>query len=417
MSLARLTLALAGAVCLSWTVAAPAQEWTRFRGPNGTGVVAGDIPAQWSEQDIKWKVKLPAAGHSSPVLWGDKIFLTGADNDMTAQRTIFCVSAKDGQVVWAKDYPSHLHKRHKLNSFASATPTVDEERVYFVWSTPEEYTVIATDHAGNEVWKQNLGPYVSQHSCGTSPIIYQDLLVLGGDQDAAGDGKSFAIALDRKTGEQRWKLDRESRMVAYSTPCVHKTDDGRDELVFNSTHHGMTAVDPLTGQVNWEIRGILDKRSVSSPIVLANGLITASCGSGGGGNYIVTIQPGKAGEADSGKQVYKVDKQAPYVPTPVSKGDRLFLWADNGIVSSININDGTIVWQQRVGGTFYCSPIIIGDKLLGVSADGDVVILSTKDDFEQLGKNPLGDVCHSSPAFAGGRLYVRTYSHLVSVGK
>ncbi len=161
----------------SWeSSVASAQEWTRFRGPNGTGVSeAKGIPTSWKESDYNWKATLPAGGHSSPVIWQDLIFLTGADDEAN-RRSVFAVSTTTGQILWTRDYPLQVHKRHKLNSFASPTCAVDAERVYASWTTPAEYTVKAFTHDGREVWSRDLGAFVSQHSGGVSPVIFEDLL-------------------------------------------------------------------------------------------------------------------------------------------------------------------------------------------------------------------------------------------------
>ncbi len=403
------------------------QEWSRFRGPNGQGVgEASNIPAQWTDANYTWKTRLPAAGHSSPVLWGDKIFLTCADDDETARRMVVCVDAKTGQVLWNRKYESAFHRKHKFNSFASATAAADEDHVYITWSTPEEYTLMALDHAGNEIWRRNLGPFVSQHSCGISPIVYQDLVILGNDQDDADQvdpnqrGKSFLLAVDRKTGKDRWMTERVSDIVAYSTPCVYQPRGGEPQLIFNSKSHGVTSIDPSNGSVNWEIAGskdapLLDKRSVSSPVLVA-GMITASCGSGGGGNSLVLVQPGNVSEPP--KTMHRIDQKdgAPYVPTPIAKGDLLFLWNDKGIVSCVDAPSGKVLWIKRVGGNYFGSPVLIDDRIYCVSTDGDVVVIKAAGEYEELATNSLGEMCHSTPAVANGAMYIRTYNHLICVG-
>jgi outer membrane protein assembly factor BamB len=363
------------------------------------------------------------------VLWGDKIFLTCADDGKTAERQVVCLSAADGRILWARKYSSKLHRKHELNSFASATPAVDEERVYVTWSTPEEYSLLALDHAGNEVWRSNLGPFVSQHSCGTSPVVFEDLVIIGNDQDAQDKvdlsqiGKSYLVALDRKTGSVRWKTPRRSDLVAYTTPCLYQPKGSEPQLIFNSKAHGMTSIDPRTGKVNWEISEVgtsplLSMRSVSSP-VLAGEVITATCGQGAGGNYLVAVRPPDAKTAEP-QRVYRVEQKegAPYVPTPIARGNLLFLWGDGGIVSCIDARSGKMQWGggKRVGGNFYGSPVCVNDKLYCVSAKGQVVVLAASAKYQLLARNDLGDLCHSTPAVAGGRMYVRTYQHLFSVG-
>ena len=385
-----------------------AQEWTRFRGPNGTGLSdAKTIPATWTDKDYRWQVDLPGIGHASPVIWGDKIFLLSADGE-NATRIVLCLDAADGHTLWSRSYPSTAHTKHQLNSFASATPAVDAEQVYVAWSTPEEYTFVAFDHAGNEKWKLNLGPFISQHSCGTSPIVYEDLVILGNDQD----GDSSLIAVERLTGSIRWKAPRKKAVVAYSTPCVYTPAGGKPELIFNSEAHGISSTDPATGNSNWELE-VFTMRSVSSPIIAA-GLIFGSCGSGGGGNYVVGIKPGGPGVAP--EIAYKVTKSAPYVPTPVAKGDLLFLWSDQGIVTCIDAATGNQHWQQRVGGKYFGSPVCVDDRLYCMSAEGEVVVLAASPEYELLGRQSLGDPSHSTPAVSGGVMYLRTFTKLFAIG-
>ncbi len=403
-------------VVLAMNSLAAAQDWTRFRGPNGSGLSdAKSIPVSWTDKDYHWKVKLPAAGHSSPVLWGDKIFLSGAD-DASAERVIFAVSAKDGKVLWTQKYASTFHKRHKLNSFASPTAACDADVAIFSWSAPEAYTLLATTHDGKEKWKKNLGPYVSQHSAGVSPIIYQDLVILTNCQDNDGGGQSSVVAVNRLTGDSVWELPRKSVHVPYSTPCIRKNSEGRDELILNESSQGITAVEPLTGKVVWNVPDLIDKRSVSSPVITAGGLITISCGSGGGGNFLVAVHPKDKTDSMAGAVAFKVDKVGPYVPTPVAKGNRLYLMGDGGVATCVNVKTGEQVWQKRVGGTYYGSLICVGDKLYCTAADGEVVVLAASDTYELLARNPLGEISHSTPAVSGGRLYLRTVDHLMCLG-
>ncbi|HVX10671.1 MAG TPA: PQQ-binding-like beta-propeller repeat protein [Pirellulales bacterium] len=406
-------LSLAASLVLAAVTVAPAQEWSRFRGPNGTGVSEANIPAEWSDDELNWRVELPGIGHSSPVLWGDKIFLTSAFED-TALRLVLCLRAGDGEIVWQRKYPSSLHSKHKFNSFASSTPCVDAEHVYCCWSTPDEYTLVALDHDGREAWQAKLGPFVSQHSCGVSPVVYGDLVVLGNDQgDENHQGTSSLVAVDRRTGERRWKLDRRTATVAYSTPCVYQPKGDEPELIFNSEAHGITSIDPASGRVNWEI-GVLAKRSVSSPVI-AGGLIFGSCGSGGGGNYVVAVRP-PHDKGSSPEIAYKVTTSAPYVPTPVALGDLIFLWSDNGIVTCLRAATGESVWQKRVGGNYHGSPVCVGGRLYCLREDGEVTVVAASDHYELLGRNQLGEETRSTPAVAGGRMYLRSCSHLVSVG-
>lgn len=429
MSNRRFSLVVACWLSLAALVAAsPAQEWTRFRGPNGSGISeAKGIPSQFSERGYNWKTELPLGGHSSPVLWGDKVFLTCADDAKSAQRMVVCLDAANGKILWSKEYDSSFHRKHLLNSFASSTPAADEKHVYVTWSTPQEVTLLALTHDGEEAWRRSLGPYVSQHSTGVSPIVYKDLVILGNDQDevdkedASQRGKSFLLAVHRDTGATQWQVDRKSVLVAYSTPCIYQPEGGPPEMIFNSQAHGVTSLNPLDGSLNWEIDAadggpLLSMRSVSSP-VLCDGLITASCGSGGGGNYLVAVRPGERG-GKSPEFVYKVLQRdaAPYVPTPIYKDGLLFMVGDGGFAACFDAETGDKQWYERLGGNFYSSPVCIDGRLFCVNTDGEVVVLAAGDEFKLLGKSALGETCHSTPAVAGGKLYLRTYKHLISVG-
>jgi len=392
-------------VCCFSSAPARAQEWTRFRGPNGTGLAPSDkIPTEWTASDYAWKLELPGVGHSSPVLWGDKLFLTSADEE-SAERIVLCIDALAGKILWQKRYPSTAHPKHLRNSFASASPAVDAHHVYVAWTAPSEYTLLALDHQGKEAWRRDLGPFDSQHSGGTSPIVYEDLVILGNDQD----GVSFLAAVNASDGQDRWRTERRSAVVAYSTPCVYQPTGGKPELIFNSQAHGISAIDPVTGKTDWELE-VFDKRSVSSPIV-AGGLIFGSCGSGGGGGGVMAVKPGP-----EPKLAYKVTDAAPYVPTLIAKGPLLFLWSDKGIVSCLRAATGEAVWRERVGGNYSGSPIIAGEHLYCIADDGTVVVLDASENYRLVARNALGEDSRSTPAVVGDRMYLRTFSHLFCLG-
>lgn len=410
---ARCCLALVATVCLAivglatgcLATVAQGQEWTRFRGPNGSGISpTTTVPTQWTESDYNWRVSLPGVAHSSPVVWGDKVFVTSAKDD-TAERFVLCLSAADGRVLWKRNYPSSAHPKHLRNSFASSTPAVDQDHVYVSWTTPEDYALLAFDHDGREAWHISLGPFVSQHSGGTSPIVYRDMVVLGNDQD----GTSFLTAVGCRDGKTVWRAERRSAVVAYSTPCVLEQDKRPAELIFNSEAHGISSIDPYTGHTNWELP-VFDKRSVSSPIIAA-GLVFGTCGSGGGGGWVAAVKPGL-----EPKLAYKLTDAAPYVPTLLAKGELLFMWSDKGVVSCMRAASGEKIWRERVGGNYSGSPVCAGNHLYCIAEDGTVVVLAASEKYELVSRNPLGEDSRSTPAISGGRMYLRTYSHLVSIG-
>ncbi|MEX0939424.1 MAG: PQQ-binding-like beta-propeller repeat protein [Pirellulales bacterium] len=407
----RLCLLLLLAIAAALSNSAHAQEWTRFRGPNGAGQSdSAGIPTEFSATDNTWRIELPGIGHSSPVLWGEKLFLTSGD-PAGGDQYVMCIDAITGRNIWTRTVPSEPHHLHERNSFASGTPAVDDQRLYLAWATPDSYKLMAMSHEGEEVWQRDLGPFVSQHGFGTSPIVYGEMLIISNDQREGGE--SFLLAVDRKTGETRWKTPRPSREAAYSTPCVRTTPDGSEELIFNSGAAGIAGVDPATGAINWNIE-VFEMRSVSSP-VLAGDLIFGSCGSGAGGNYVVAVRPGdKSGTA--AKIAYRVAESAPYVPTSVVAGERAFLWWDKGAVTCIDIADGKVHYKNRVPGGYSGSPVRVGSRIFCINDDGEVIVLAAEPEFKVLARNSLGDYSRATPSIALGRMYLRTYSSLVCIG-
>lgn len=398
------------AVCGLLTNACTGQEWTRFRGPNGSGVSdATSVPSTWSDEDYNWKVELPGTGHSSPVIWGDRIFLMSATED-GQQRSVLCLSTKDGQLLWSQTYDARTHNKHSFNSFASPTPTVDSERVYTLWADPTAYVVTALDHDGNKVWQRDFGPFTGNHGVGTSPIIYEDMLILGKDEDES----SSLIAVDRRTGKDRWAVRRDSAKTSYSTPCLLELAGAAPQLIFCSLAHGVSSIDAKTGKVNWDIP-VFDKRTVSSPVI-AGDLIFGSCGSGAGGNFVVAVKAANPMSSDKPQELYRVDKSAPYVPTTLVYNDMAFLWSDGGVVTCIDVADGDVVWRKRVGGKFFGSPICVNGSLYCISESGDVVVLAANQTYKELARVPLDEECRSTPAVADGVMYLRTLSHLYSLG-
>lgn len=387
-----------------------AQEWTRFRGPNGTGIShAQTIPARLDQSSMNWRVELPGSGHSSPVVWGEKVFLTSAGAKEGAI-SVFCLNAKDGAVIWRRDFPHTPHRQHRFNSYASSTPAVDAERVYLAWTAPERYTLLALDHEGKQIWERDLGPYKSQHGGGTSPMLHEEMVVIGNEQD----GKSSILAVDRKTGKTAWETPRKSAAAAYGTPSLYEPKNGRPALIFTSEAHGIYAVDPKSGKVQWEFADAFDKRSVSSPVI-AGDIILGSCGSGGGGNFVTAIHPGD-GVGGQPKLAYHLRKSAPYVPTSVAVGDLVWLWSDGGILTCLHAPTGEVKYQERVGGNFFGSPVWVGGNLLAVSTAGEIVVVEASDRFKVLSRFALDDLCRTTPAISGGRMFIRTESSLVSIG-
>lgn len=390
------------------------QQWTRFRGPNGSGISdAKTVPVDFDEGDFNWKTKLPGAGHSSPVIWGDKIFLTSAD-ESAGKRYLICLATGDGSILWTRDFEFTKHSKHKQNTYATCTPTVDDHHVYAMWQSPQKSNLVALDHDGNFAWEFDLGDFKAGHGSAVSPITFEGMVIVTNDHQ----GKSpFLAALDGKSGELKWKHSRESMRPCYSTPCVYQPEGRAAELVFTHSYQGITSLDPRNGNLNWKILpfGEFQQRACASPIV-AGDLVIGTSGFATAEKNVVAVRPDYSGSEPTVAEIYRISKSTPHVPTPLVYENRMYLWTDRGIVTCVDVSDGKRIWTARADGNYFGSPVCIDGKLYAMDVDGNVVIVATGDEFKLLNRVPLNETSCATPAVAGGVLYLRTLSHLISVG-
>jgi outer membrane protein assembly factor BamB len=403
---------LLGSICLPlFLPRATGEEWSRFRGPNGSGVSTHPVPVKWTEKDFNWRVRLAGVGHSSPVLWGDRIFVTSGD-EKTGERVVQCLRSSDGRERWSRRFVGTHHRKHSDNSFATATPAVDSRHVYLAWASPKDFLVVALDHDGREIWRADLGTYRAGHGFGASPVVHKGLVIVPNDQD----GPSSLVALDATTGKVRWKVPRKGKS-SYTTPCVYRSPGGATELIFTNWEHGITSINPETGKLNWEA-DVFDRGHVETAIgspVVAGDLVLGGCGWLGVRQEVVAIRPSERGEGQRIKEVYRIARSAPLCTTPLVKDDLLFLWSDSGMVTCADVRTGKIHWRERVAGSYYSSPVCAGEHIYNISRSGEVVVLAASKRFEMAGRNPAGEGSHATPAVADGRLYVRTFGHLLSI--
>jgi len=381
----------------------------RFRGENGQGVYKPDVefPLTWTDDDYAWRIDLPGGGHSSPIPWRDRVYVTFADATK-GDTTLMCLALADGRELWRKTFDGERFRQHRYNSYAAASPAADEHHVYLSWVTPEHYRVAALSHDGREVWRADLGPFQSQHGFGASPMVYRDLLVVPNDQL----GPSALIAFDRMSGATRWKLDRPAGRTAYGTPSVFTDHRGKELLLVASQSAGVSAIDPAAGKLEWELGGVFRLRALMGP-QLAGGLIFASCGSGGGGNYVVAVRP-PAAPGQKPTLAYTIDRNAPYVPQIVSRGEMMFLVSDGGIISAVHAPTGEVKWRERLGGDAFASPVLIHDRVYATTRDGRVIIFkASADAFEKLGEVDLGETSYATPVVVGDVLLLRTETKLM----
>jgi outer membrane protein assembly factor BamB len=407
MARASRNVLLAAAVALGLASALPADDWSRFRGPNGAGVASDwTLPDAWTGEHRAWSADLPGVGHGSPVAWGGRVFVVSGDEE-SGQRILGAFDLESGQVLWQREYLAAASGKHQLNSFASATPAVDEERLYVTWGTADEHVVLALAQDGSEAWRRDLGPYEAGHGFGASLIRYRDLLIVPREHQ----GASAIVALEAATGEERWRAERPSEVV-YATPCLFEGPRGA-ELILVSYERGIASLDPQTGRANWQLdvfdRGHVEA-TVGSPIV-AGDLVLGMCGWLGVRQEVIAVRP----DGGTAERVWTFDRGAPLCTTPLAVGELVFCWSDEGIVTCLEAATGRRLWQNRVGGTYYGSPICVGDALVALSADGEAVVLAADRKFRELARHDLGEASHSTPAVAGGKLLVRTFARLLAV--
>lgn len=392
------------------------QEWTRFRGPDGQGKgAATQLPIQWRETDITWKTKLPGEGHSSPVLWGDRVFVTAWDKGKGTGEVV-ALNGSTGRILWQQSYPLGRSKLHSDNNHASSTPVVNQESVFVSWIDGDHLVLVALGHDGKRKWTRDYGEVHGRHGLGGSPVLYRSLVIFTQEHwEENDDGfQSRWLGVGQKDGAIRWQLNRSTQVISYGTPSLFTDASGQDQLVFTSQAHGVTAIDPAQGKVLWEISDCFQARTVASPVV-AGDLIVATAGGGGLGKTLVIVKPGRLGEPP--ELIFSTDRkgQIPYVPSTIAIGDRLYLFQDRGNISCWDLPTGRVVWSESIKGRFYGSPVAIGDLLYCVTLKGELVIVKASDEFELLAVNPLGEACQTTPAIANNRLYVRTLTSLVCV--
>jgi len=391
-----------------------AENWPRFRGPNGQGhSPTTTLPTSWDSEDYRWKTTLPGLGHSSPVIWGDKLFITCCDPKIPSG-TLLCLSTSSGEILWQKTYPLEKAKMHTLNSYASTTPAVDKDGVYVIWPTVNKIIVIALDHSGNEIWKKTFGETICNHGPSVSPMLFENLVIFSHEQEENDRGlNSRWLALDRKTGQICWDTPRDNQKLSYSTPCVYTDSTGGKQIIFSGDAHGISGVDPQTGSVLWNA-GDFTVRTISSPVV-GEAIAVATCGSGGSGKTLLAVKPGKDGHP--AEELYSIeDRTVPFIPTPLLAGKRLYTFHDGGTVVCRNALTGDLLWSEKPGGSFYGSPVYANGIIYCINTKGDVIVLKAADTYQKLASISLGEKSQATPAIADGVMYLRTLTKVMALG-
>ena len=421
---------------------AQAENWPGWRGPGGQGISAEKgIPAQWDlSKNVRWKVEVPGLGHSSPIVWGNRIFVTTAVSSdpkednwqkgfFSGERkpdkaeiawVVLCYDRDTGKLLWQQTAARKLPAaaRHTKNSYASQTPVTDGTYVYAFFGDQGMYCY---DFSGKLIWSRDLGAFNMRNGwgLGSSPVLYKNLVIQTCDQET---GQSFIIALDKKNGKTVWKTDRDE-LSSWSTPYVY-LGRPRAELIVNATR-AIRSYEPETGKLLWECRGPATSITVPTP-TSAHGMIFVSSGfireevrpvtafrPGFNGNLTL-----KEGETASDAIAWRQMAAAPYIPSPIAYGDYIFVLLDQGFIACYEAKTGKELYGRRridVGANFSSSPVAIEGKLYLMSEDGDVFVLKAGPEYELLAKNAVGEAIMASPAVSGGRMFVRTLKHLYCI--
>jgi outer membrane protein assembly factor BamB len=412
----RMSLAAAIAM-LALSAPLAADNWARFRGPNGSGIAAdAGIPDTFSEQNgILWKVKLAGPGNSAPIIWYKNLFVHGTTAD-GKERQLICLDADSGKTRWTRSFPAAKGHTHQKNTQASATPCTDGQVVVNAFWNGKQVIIAAIDLEGKELWHHNLGGFKSQHGAGASPIIYQDKVFLANDQD----GTSTQYAFNKFKGEIIWKADRDAYRACYSAPFILEKPGHVPELVVASTT-SIRGYNLDTGSPNWtwkwKFTGKMPLRTTGSPIV-AHDMLFACSGDGGGDRHMVAVKLNGNGTTPEPTLAWENKKDFPYVPSLLNRGDHLYFINDKGFAGCFEARSGKPVWFVRQPDATFCSsPLLIGKRMVAISEDGDVYIFAAEPRYRLLGKSALGETVRASPAVANGRLYIRGHQHLYCIGK
>jgi outer membrane protein assembly factor BamB len=387
-----------------------AKYWPRWRGPSGQGLASGaDYPDTWSAtQNVLWKAPVPGNGNSSPIVWGDRIFVSTA-NDGGRRLSLLAYRRSDGRLLWEAAAPMGRANSggHYKNGHASATPATDGERVYVSFGARG---LFAFDFNGKLVWQRDLGPMDAYHGTAGSPLLLRDRIILYQDQYS----DSFIAAFDTRTGRELWRT-RRSANVGWGTPIAIRVA-GREEVIVNS-QQWVHSYDPASGKELWRCGGTTYE-VIPTPVV-GYGLVFCSSGRAG---PTLAIKPGGSGDVTRTHLAWESPRGSPFVPSPILYGEQLYMVNDMAsIVTSLAAQSGKVLWQGRLGVAqregFSASPVAVDGKIFFTNDDGETFVLRAGAKFEILHVNRIGETTLASPALVDGRWYIRTNRNLYAIGR
>ena len=386
-----------------------ARYWSRWRGPSGQGLVSGSgYPDRWSAtENILWRTPVPGTGNSSPIVWGDRIFVTTA-YDRGQRLSLLAFRRSDGMKLWEAFAPEgRLESVHQKNGHASATPVTDGKLIYVSFGSRG---LMAFDFEGKLVWRQDLGAMNNYWGTAGSPLLYKDRVILYQDQQRAD---SFIAAFDAATGKPLWRT-RRNASVGWGTPVAVRAGN-RDEIIVNG-QYAVVSYDPNDGRELWRVSGTT--MEVIPTVVVGHGLLYSSSGRAG---PTLAIRPGGQGDVTSTHVAWSTPRGSPFVPSPILLGDQLYMVNDmTSIASSFDARSGKTVWQDRLGVAqregFSASPVAVDGKIFFTNDMGETFVLRAGPAFTLLHINNIGETTLASPALVDGRWYIRTANNLIAIG-
>jgi outer membrane protein assembly factor BamB len=426
-----MTVRLASWLAASALVIGPAVHagnWPQFRGDGGGISTETGIPVQWSAaSNVAWRTPLPGPGHSSPIVWGDRIFLTAFREfpggswsitrsmmNMIAQGVsvkgellVVALDRRSGKVIWERVVAARtIEEIHPTNYPASPTPVTDGTHVYAYFGS---YGLVAFDLAGAKVWEKPLGPFPNEWGSASSPVLHGDALILNCDTD----GDDFLLSVDKATGRTLWQVKRDSTR-AWPTPAIW-TVNGQDQIVVSGSER-VIAYDAANGSEIWRVDGM--STWVSPTPIIAQGLLFVTS-SGQGGNVTMAIRPGGRGNITATHVAWQNGRAATYVSSPIVVGAYLYTVKGGGVMTCLDAKSGQLMWQVRVPGSgdYYASPVAVDNRIYVISEEGVVSVVAAKPAFELLGSTELGERTMASPAVSGGQMFIRTDTHLWAIGR
>jgi outer membrane protein assembly factor BamB len=400
----------AASVAMVGVSAEAASFWPRWRGPSGQGLAADSgYPDRWSStENVLWRANVPGRGHSSPIVWRDRIFLTTARD---GRGSMLAFSRTDGKLLWETLNPDTTPESlHQKNSAASATPTTDGVRVYASFGNKG---LMAVDLDGRLAWHRSLGTFNNYHGTAGSPLLYKNRLIVFQDHAGGSQGGAFVAALDTATGKTIWQTTRRGT-VGWSTPIAIRAFD-HDEVIVSSQSM-VHAYNPDTGAELWTCRGNLFE-VIPTPVV-GHGMVF--CASGRAGPTLA-IKPGGKGDVTHSHLAWQSPRGSPFVPSPLLYGDFLYLVNDMAsIATALNAATGDVIWQGRLGVAtregFSASPVGVDNKVFFTNDEGETFVLRAGATFDLLHVNRLDAQVLASPALVDRKWYFRTDRELLAIG-